>query len=345
MRITRREATLLATGLAFAPRVAFAESPPPALFADFGQQSSEGAVYEQAIDKGADFLVAPVISSRDGVLVVAPDNELSLFTDVAHRPEFSARMQDQVVDGVSAKGWFSEDFSLAELKSLATSPTIRGGGLRPLPPRGLLLLQDIIDMARAGSIRQGRVVGISPRLVRPAYFATRELNLEPRLADLIRLNGYNSMAAAMIVQARDPAALKALADLSSVRRVQLIDAEGTPTDPSAMHFETMIENNGLRAVAGWANAIGPVESLLIHSGAKGTILATDLARAAHQAGLAVYGRAAAPAPHEQLGALRARLSALYLAGVDGVMCADIGLAVRARGNALNRARRQGEDVY
>ncbi|MGH7024478.1 MAG: glycerophosphodiester phosphodiesterase [Caulobacteraceae bacterium] len=329
---------LLTTAAALAPRIAAAEAPPPPVFAEFGERQPDRTACDQAIDKGADFLVSPVVAAKDGTLFVAPGNELSTLTDIARRPEFADRRKDKTVDGQAVSGWFTEYFNPAELKTLAIAPAPRGGGRTPLP---LLTLQEVIDIARAGSVRQARVVGISPRLVHPDYFAGLELNLEPRLADLIRLAGYNSRAAAMIVQGREPAALKTLAGLCGVRLTQLIDAEGGPADAKAMRYAAMISADGLTAVKTWASAVGPAEALLIQPGAKGAILATALAKAAHDAGLAVYARAAPPGPHEPYGAPRARLTALFLAGADGVMCADVGLAVKARGEAMSRRRGGG----
>jgi glycerophosphoryl diester phosphodiesterase len=279
MGVTRREAVLLATALAVTPRVAWAEAPPPPVFAEFGQTSPDRAAYDQAIDRGADFIVTPLVAAKDGALVVAPDLELSTLTDVGRRPEFADRRRDATIDGAPASGWFCVDFTLAELKTLVTGPPPKSGG-RAAPPSTLLSLQEAIDIARAGSVRQARVIGVSPRLVHPAYFAAQELNLEPRLADAIRLAGYDSRAAAMIVQSREPASLKALAGLSNVRRIQVIDAAGGPADPAALRYAAMIESDGLKTVAGWANGIAPTESLLIQPGPKGAVLATGLAAAA-----------------------------------------------------------------
>jgi glycerophosphoryl diester phosphodiesterase len=323
---------MLAAVLVIAPRAAMAEAPPPPVFADFGRTAPDRVAYDQAIDRGADYLVAPVVPTKDGSLIVAPDPELSAFTDVARRPEFGDRRRGAAIDGAPVSGWFCEDFTLAELKSLVTGSPAKGGG-RTAPP-SLFSLQDVIDIARAGCVRQARVVGVSPRLVRPTYYAAQELNLEPRLADIARLGGYDSSAAAMIAQAWEPTSLKTLAGLSRIRRVQLVDAEGGPADPTAMRYAAMIEPDGLKAVSGWAHAIAPVEPLLIQPAARGAIQPTGLGAAAHGAGLLVYARANPPVA-------RARLTALFLAGADGVMCADAGLAARARGEAMERSRPVG----
>jgi glycerophosphoryl diester phosphodiesterase len=321
MGVTRRQALALTAGLAALPRAAVAEALPPPIFADLGVP--DGPACEQAIDHGADFLIAPVAATKDGGLVVAPDVELSAFTDVARRPEFADRRRDATIEGAVVNGWFTSDFTLAELKSLVTGAP--RGGERAAPPT-LLALSDVIDIARSGSVRQARVVGISPGLLRPSFHAAQELGLERRLADAIRVAGYDWAAAAMFIQSREPAALKTMAGLSAARRIQLLAAEGGPADPAAPRFQAMIQPDGLTLVKSWAGAIGPAAPLLIQSGQRGAILSTGLADAAHAAGLKVFARADSKASH-------ASLMALFLAGADGVMAADVSLAVRARRDA------------
>jgi glycerophosphoryl diester phosphodiesterase len=268
---------------------------------------------------------------------VAPDNELSAFTDVASRPNFADRRKDKTIGDAPVSGWFSEDFSLPELKSLAIGAA-RANGRTPTPT--LLALQDVIDIARAGSVATARVVGVSPRLVHPAYFAGQDLDLETRLAALVRLAGYDSAAAAMIVQSGEPAALKAFGGLSSARRIQLIEPEGGPADPSAPRYQAMVNAEGLRAVGAWARAIGAPESLVIQPGPKGAVMTTGLINAVHAAGLRIFVSAAPPAPYEPYGSPRSRLTAIFVAGADGVMCADVAPAVRARADAMDRLHGQ-----
>jgi glycerophosphoryl diester phosphodiesterase len=241
--------------------------------------------------------------------VVAPDNDLSAVTDIANRAEFAAR---RTARG-GAEGWFAEDFTLAELQTLATGPAPK----RDAPPAHLLTLREVLAAARAGSVREARVVGVSPRMVRPQRFAGGDLAIEPALANLIALEGYNSRAAAMIVQAAEPAALKAFGALSRARRALIVDAAESLPPPGAVQ------------------AIAPAESLVVNDAAKGPMTTTGLVGAARAAGLAVYARCRPPAPHEPHGA-RERLTALFLAGADGVICRDVALAARARADAMNK---------
>lgn len=333
MQATRRQVLSLASIAMLAPRAALAEPQPAAIFAEFGTRPPDRAAYDQAIDRGADFLVAPVVAAKDGEVIVAPAVELSGFTDVVSRAEFADRRRQAVIDGESVSGWLATDFTGPELKSLVTGAAGPSHGRTPAAPPTLMALQEVIDIARSGSIRRARVIGLCARLVHPAFFSAQDLAIESRLAGLIRLAGYNSPAAAMIVMSQEPAALRALGAQSSVRRVQEIRAEGGPADPEAPRFQAMVGTSGLGVVHGWASAIAPDESLVVQPGAKGAFAVSGLVAAAHGSGLKVYARAPAP---QTSGNFRAGLTALILAGADGVMCEDVGQAAKGRGAALER---------
>jgi glycerophosphoryl diester phosphodiesterase len=329
----RRQAVLLTlSGLAL-PSVVRADAPPPPIFAQFSSAPSATGL-QAAIAAGADFLMAPVVVSSDGGLAVAPGVELSAFTDVAERPEFAGRRKQRTMGGAEVQDWFVDDFTLAELTSLATGQTKRDR--RPSLPPTLLALGDVVDIARRASVSTGRVVGIAPLLVRPTHFAGGDLALEPRLADFIRRQGYDSPAAAMIVHSTEPASLRSLMGLTRVRRVQVIGAGGGPEDSAAPRFRSMANPQGLALVRGWADAIAPAESLVIQPAEKGAILSTGLARSAKAADLKVFA-----SPDDQIGAsLRQRIEALFLAGADGVETTSVAQASRARSDAIDRLRRR-----
>jgi glycerophosphoryl diester phosphodiesterase len=105
------------------------------------------AAYELAIDMGADYIEPDLVSTKDGVLIARHENEISATTDVANRPEFANRKTTKVVDGVSITGWFTEDFTLAEIKTLRAKQNFpfrdqSFNGLYEVPT-----LQEIIDLA------------------------------------------------------------------------------------------------------------------------------------------------------------------------------------------------------
>ena len=307
MRHNRRQFTLAGLAATLAGP-AFAE-PRGALIIASGEgegpPAGTRAAYELAIAAGADFIAADLVCSRDGGLLARPDHELSTSTDIARRPEFADRRRAPGADGGERSGWFSEDFTLAELKTLIPA----GAGGRPskgAAPPAILTVQDLIDIARAGSVRTARVVGVYLGLPRAAWLAGQDP--APRLAALIQTNGYNSPAAAMFVAGDDADALKALARLSRVRRVRrVVGAMLVPADLAAIHA--------------YAQAVGVSGGDAVNPAFVGS---------AHAAGLAVH--VVAPGVVESR-----RLEPLFAAGVDGVLAGQARAAVRARRDAMRRA--------
>ena len=131
------------------------------------------AAYELAIDQGADYIEMDLVATQDGVLVARHENEISGTTDVDQRPEFAARLTTRVIDGEEMTGWFTEDFTLAELRTLRARerlPDIRPqnasfDGLYQVPT-----LAEIIALVRAKEAETGRVIGIYPEIKHPSYF-------------------------------------------------------------------------------------------------------------------------------------------------------------------------------
>jgi glycerophosphoryl diester phosphodiesterase len=323
MSLTRRRFAGLAAAAALTPAVGRAAVVAPTIIFE-AAGAPDRAALEAAIARGADLLGVGVVAASDGGLAAAPEIELSAFTDVGRRPEFAGRRRTQAGTEGPPSGWFASDFTLAELRSLAVGPAPKAA--RAAAPT-LLSLQEVIDIARAGCVREGRVIGVAARLVRPAWFAGLDLALEPRLAALIRLAGYDSPAAAMIVASSEPGALRSLGELTRARRLQLTDLEGGPADAAAPRYAAMLNPEGLAAVRGWAEAIAVPLELIVAAPAKGPPVPTGLAEAAHAARLAVFARGAGP---------RERLAAALAAGADGVITADVGNAAKVRSAAIRR---------
>jgi glycerophosphoryl diester phosphodiesterase len=130
------------------------------------------ASFELAVDLGADLIEPDVVVSRDGALVVRHENELSHSTDVADRPEFAGRRTTRVVDGRERTGWFTEDFTLAELRTLRAVE--RMPALRPLNTTydgraGILTLAEVVAIARRRSTAD-RQVRVLAELKKPSWF-------------------------------------------------------------------------------------------------------------------------------------------------------------------------------
>jgi len=334
MSATRREVLAMAA-IGLAPTLARADAEAPLVIAQGGAVADRmtyvRSSFELAVRQGADFLGGSLAFTRDGLLVILPDNDITSTTDVAQRPEFADRKTSKAIGDRQAAGWFAEDFTLAELQSLILAAGRRrdeAGDRAPLSP---LTLQELIDIARAASIRTGRVIGVYPQIVHFAYFAGIGMALEARLADVVRANGYNSPAAAMFVRSHEPAALKALASHSRVRRAQSLAIDGSAADGGASAAAEMISPEGLSKIRAYAQAIAP--SGILTTGARKGARAPSPAgsatvAAAHEAGLRVHA-SADPAQGETLS----ELTALFAAGVDGVITQAPAVAVRARDRA------------
>jgi len=286
--------------------------------------------FDLAIRDGADFIAADFTPTKDGVLVALPDHELSALTDVATRPEFALRKQTHTVDGEDRTGWFAEDFTLAELKTL-----IRGGpGARrrggAVVAHAILTFEEIVGIARAGSIRTARVVGVDAGLSHAAYFAGLDMTIEAMLAGAIRVAGYDSPAAAMFVRSGDPASLKSVGELTRARRVVGL---GPKDDASP---------DGLKAIRAYAEVVAPAPGVLLDLANPKAIEPTAVIADAHGAGLAVHAWTlgdAWPGPPFKASDAERLLAALYAADADAVAGAPAAVVARARANALAHAKR------
>ncbi|MGB7405021.1 MAG: glycerophosphodiester phosphodiesterase, partial [Pacificimonas sp.] len=237
------------------------------------------AAYELAIVQGADFIEPDLVITRDGVLVARHENEIGGTTDVADRPEFANRRTTKMVDGEEVTGWFAEDFSLAELKSLRARerlPALRGtdhDGRYSVPT-----FAEVIDLA------QKRGVGIYPETKHPTYFRALGLALEERLVAALGDVGWNRADAPVFIQSFEVENLKALSAMTDVPLVQLVgDPRRPPADSSLGSYAEMLTPKGLAEIATYAVGLGPNKALVVQDDGP-----TGLVEAAHAAGLKVH---------------------------------------------------------
>ncbi len=309
------------------------------------------AAYRLAIGQGADFVEPDLVPTKDGVLVCRHENEISGTTDVASRPAFAGRRATKTVDGASVTGWFTEDFTLAELKTLRARerlPPLRGTAFDDrfeIPTLEEVL--SLVAEANARPERRGRPVGVYPETKHPSYFEGLGLALETPLLEALRRHGLDRADAPVFIQSFEVDNLRALAARTRVPLVQLIEAGGRPWDFDrgrfARTYADMIRPDGLRDIATYARAIGVHKSLVIPRDADGRSLPpTSLVRDAHAAGLHVHvwtlraeneflpaelRRGADPAARGDFAG-EARL--FLQAGVDGIFTDHPSLGVAAR---------------
>ncbi len=265
------------------------------------------AAYTQAIEDGANIIEPDLVSTKDGVLVARHENAIAILntdgsvreatTDIVDRPEFASRKTTKTIDGNAITGWFTEDLTLAELKTLRAReriPAIRPANVAYNGQFQVPTFQEVIDLAKSKSAEKGRTIGIYPETKHPTYFKSIGLPLEKRLVDTLAANGWNSKAAPVFIQSFEVANLKEMRTMTSARIVQLLSSSGRPYDfvaagaSETRSYADVITPAGLKEVATYANAIGPSKDMVIPlvSGNLGT--PTALVANAKAAGLAVH---------------------------------------------------------
>lgn len=302
------------------------------------------AAYELAARLGADHLEPDLVSTADGVLVARHEPEIGATTDIAGRPEFADRHTTKTVDGVARTGWFAEDLTLAELKTLRAVeriPEVRPANTAYDGRFEVPTFAEILALRARVSAELGREIGVYPETKHPTYLARLGLALEAALVAELAAAGLNHAGAPVFVQSFEPGNLRLLRGMTPVPLVQLIDSHGTPADGDPRSYADLCTPGGLAAVARYAAAIGPTKSLVLPTRPDRP---TPLVADAHAAGLAVHAwtfrdetcfgspwlRSLGGGPHTEYAAFRR-------AGVDGVFTDHPGTAVAARAALLAAA--------
>ncbi|WP_353217177.1 glycerophosphodiester phosphodiesterase family protein, partial [Sandarakinorhabdus sp.] len=241
---------------------------PPIIIAHRGASAERPehtlAAYERAIDQGADFIEPDLVPTKDNQLVARHENEISGTTDVASKPEFAARKATKTIDGETITGWFTEDFTLAELKTLRARerlPQLRPANAAYDGQFEIPTLAEIIALAKAGSARTGRTIGIYPETKHPSYFRGLGLAIEPVLLAQLQAAGWNTAAAPVFIQSFEIDNLKALKAQTNVRLIQLLAPAGKSAD--GHDYAALAAPAGLKAIAAYAFGIGPEKTMII----------------------------------------------------------------------------------
>ena len=293
-------------------------------------------------------------------LVARHENEIGGTTDVSQRPEFASRRTTKSIDGVAIAGWFTEDFTLAELKTLRAKERIpqqrpantRFDGMFEVPTleEVLALVTSINEqrrkLARGLDRKKLKLVGVYPETKHPTYFQKIGLPLEEPLLKALNKYGYNNANDAVFIQSFETANLKKLSRMTRMPLVQLLNDTGRPWDFVASNdprtYADLAKPAGLKEISRYAAGIGPNKNLIIPrvSGFLGT--PTALVRDAHQAGLVVHAftfrtenaflprdfqSSADPNAH---GDMEAEIKRFLELGMDGFFTDQANIGVRAR---------------
>ncbi|MCA2189146.1 glycerophosphodiester phosphodiesterase [Nonomuraea cavernae] len=303
--------------------------------------------YEAAIAMGADYIEPDLVSTKDHVLVARHENEISGTTDVAARAEFAGRRTTKTIDGRPVTGWFTEDFTLAELKTLRARervPELRPDntafdGLAEIPT-----FEEVVRLAQ----RHG--VGVYPETKHPSYFDSIGLSLEEPLLDVLGVTRMREV----FIQSFETGNLRELRGRTKLPLIQLITWGGAPYDWTAAGdprtYDDMVTPAGLREVARYADGIGVDTRRVVPVRADGRLgTPTSLVADAHRRRLDVHvwtvrnensqlpadhrlGDPASPVYARATGDVAGWLGRLLDLGVDGAFCDDpaMGRAVVAR---------------
>ncbi len=295
------------------------------------------AGYELAIRMCADVIEPDVVSTADHALVVRHENEISGTTDVAAHPEFADRRTTKSIDGRSVTGWFTEDFTLAELRTLRAVerlPQLRGDNTSYDGQFQIPTLAEVLDLARRSRSCTGHPIGVAPETKHPSYFASIGLPLEARLVAELNQAGLTEKGSPVIIQSFETGNLRELDTMTDVKLIQLIDRTGAPWDlkiaGDPRTYADLSTKAGLRTIATYAEAVGFCKDVMIPRDADDRLLSPTSAIAdAHAARLQVIGWTfrrentflplqfrSSTIPGE-IGDLRGEIRAFLDAGMDG----------------------------
>ena len=244
------------------------------------------ASYERAIDEGADYIEPDLVLTKDGILVARHENEIGGTTDVAEHPEFAERKTTKTIDGATVTGWFTEDFTLAELRTLRARerlPDLRPANVRFNDLYLIPTFEEILKLVRAKEAEMHRRIGIYPETKHPTYFAKLGLPHQDALLTLLSKYGYETQADPVFIQSFEVGNLKALRAATRLRLIQLVDAEGGPADLPGSTYADMLTLQGLKDIATYADGIGPSAVQVVAPEGP-----TALVGRAHDAGLQVH---------------------------------------------------------
>ncbi|HET9381829.1 MAG TPA: glycerophosphodiester phosphodiesterase [Streptomyces sp.] len=309
--------------------------------------------YQLALDLGADIVEAgDLVPTKDGHLVCRHEPEIGGTTDVADHPEFADRKKTTLLDGVSVTGWFTEDFTLAELKTLRAKERIPANRPHNTLYDGrweIPTFEEVLRWQDEQTRKNGKLVWIYPELKHPTYFRKLGLGLEERVARVLRAHGKDKKGSPVILQSFEPTSVQRMRRL--VRNPLVVLLSGANTRPwdfqetgDPRTVADLVTPAGLAEIASYAQGIGPTLDLVIPKDASGRLTApTTLVRDAHAAGLVLHPYTMrnenpflpaefrkgtdADAYGDVFGAYRA----YFATGIDGVFTdqPDTGLLARA----------------
>ncbi|MFF2851349.1 glycerophosphodiester phosphodiesterase [Streptomyces sp. NPDC058001] len=313
--------------------------------------------YQLALDMGVHVVEQDLVPTKDGHLVCRHENDITGTTDVSAHPEFAGRKTTKTIDGVKLTGWFTEDFTLAELKTLRAKERIPGTRQHNTLYDGrweVPTLEEVFQWADREGRKRGKPVWLHIETKHPTYFRDLGLGLEEPLAKLLRKYGRQRRTAPNFLQSFEPSSIERLARLVDAPGVVLLSGAGSKPwdfvvsgDPRTT--DDLVKPEGLKWIASYAQGIGPTLDLIIPKDASGKLTQpTTLVRDAHKAGLILHPytlrneNAFLPADFRKgtdpnaYGDAFGAFQAYFATGIDGIFSDNGDTALLARADFVNR---------
>jgi glycerophosphoryl diester phosphodiesterase len=311
------------------------------------------AAYELAVALGADAVEPDIVATRDGVLVVRHENEISGTTDIVDHLEFAGRRTTKVIDGIRLTGWFTEDFTWSELRTLRARerlPALRKSSATFDDRFPLLRLRDVFKLIDRVAGRARRPVGVVAEIKHASYFASIGLPLDGLFAAEVNTAGWNVGDGRLTIECFERSLLdQVYARGIYGKRVFLLEARGKPVDEVALHgvkaphYADFLSEPGLYGLSGQVDGISVPKSLILETDADGHVSgASDLVDAAHAANLEIYCWTLRPENRflaktfrrgrfrADFGDWRSEFHTIMGTGIDGVFTDHPDLAVTVR---------------
>lgn len=299
--------------------------------------------YELALAMGVDAVEPDVVATKDGILVIRHENEISGTTDVEDRPEFADRKTTKRIDGQPLTGWFTEDFTWDELATLRVRerlPEVRPSSASFDGAQPVLRLVDLLDLVRAGSSEHGREIGVVLEVKHATYFASIGLDLAPLIARDLRAAGWADGQLPLMIESFESTILAQLREEGiAASYIYLIEATGRPYDQLVAHgrqaatYKATVTPRGLDGLVGRVDGISVNKRMLL---ARGNTIVED----AHARGLKVFTWTARPenaflaaefraeGGRQAYGDYESEWAVIARSGIDGVFVdhPDLGVA-------------------
>lgn len=309
--------------------------------------------YALAITMGADFVEPDLVMTKDGHLIARHENELSKTTDVADRHEYADRRTIKIIDGRPITGWFSEDFTLLEIKtlrSIESNPSARPGNVRMDKAFEVPTIEEIIKLVKGMEVTERRTIGLYPEIKYSTYFKQLGLPIEEILVAILHRNGYHGRNAPVFIQSFEVTNLQELKHITDIPLVQLISGNqlSRPFDQvvlgTSLTYGQMATAEGLLDISKYASGVGPDKRLIIprtKTNELGT--ATTFVKDAHAAGLVVHPYTfrseniylpeefrSNDSSQEAIGNLEGKLEVFLEAGIDGLFVDQPDIPLRLK---------------